>query len=273
MNFSVLMSLYYKEKPSYLDECFKSLHNQTKPADEIIVVFDGPVGNELEAIVERWCDFLPVKIVRLAENVGLGNALNIGVEHCSYDVVARMDTDDICLPFRFETQLKKFHDDPELSVLGSDVDEFDGDMCVFLGRKLVPYLDGDIKKYLKKRNPFNHMTVVFRKSAIISVGGYQHHMYMEDYYLWLRCASAGYKMQNIDDVLVNVRAGNAMLSRRRGGSYIKSEYLLMKRKMALGLTGVTDGIRYFLLRSIMRLLPVNLLSLVYKNLFRKKCLN
>ncbi|WP_241297920.1 glycosyltransferase, partial [Enterobacter asburiae] len=127
MHFSVLMSLYDKEKPSYLEECFDSLANQTVKADEIVLVYDGPINEALCTVVDRWSMSLPIKIVALKKNVGLGQALNEGMKHCTYDYVMRMDTDDICQPTRFELQSVFMELNPDIDISGSCIREFIGD--------------------------------------------------------------------------------------------------------------------------------------------------
>lgn len=264
--FSVLMSLYAQEKSIYLRDCLASIQKQTRSADEIVLVFDGKIPEELETEVNLWQAKLPLKVIRLPENVGLGKALNEGIKHCSNEWVFRMDTDDICLPNRFEKQLAYIESDPEIALLGTQVKEFDEHFKHEIGVKSVP-LDLDaIKRFVLLRNPFNHMTVAYRKSIIEQVGGYQHHLYMEDYNLWLRVIAKGYNVSNLPDILVNVRAGNAMYARRKGIEYIKSEFQLAKLKIALQLQSVFSAYFYCLIRAIPRLLPKALLGKIYKRL-------
>lgn len=267
--FSVLMSLYAKEKVAYLRDCLASLQAQTQPADEIILVFDGPISSELKNEVNLWQVQLPLKVVELPENVGLGKALNEGLKYCSNEWVFRMDTDDICLAHRFEKQLAYIKANPDMVLLGGQVKEFDESFVHEVGIKDVPLDLEAIKKFALVRNPFNHMTVAYKKSIIEQVGGYQHHLYMEDYNLWLRVISKGYKVSNLPDVLVNVRAGNAMYARRKGIEYIRSEFQLAKLKIALQLQSSFLAYAYCFIRVLPRLLPKHLLGRIYQQLRKR----
>ncbi|HHA1915566.1 TPA: glycosyltransferase [Enterobacter asburiae] len=262
-SFSVLMSLYHKEEPVFLDTCFASLANQLLSPTEIVCVFDGPLNAGLENVVFKWSEKMNINIVRLPVNVGLGNALNKGLAHCSYDIVARMDSDDICLPERFQKQIPLFFSDNDLILLGSGIDEFEVCENKVKSIRKVPLSEAEIRECCKIKNPFNHMTVVFRKKEILSLGGYQHHFLMEDYNLWLRVIAKGYKVGNIDCSLVKARVGNGMVGRRKGVKYIKSEWELFILKKNLGLHSFFSGLCIFLMRSIPRLLPVTMLSMLY----------
>ncbi len=260
--FSVLMSLYSKEKPDNLDQCLSSLYTQTRKADEIILVYDGPVTAELQAIVEKWQPLLMLTLLKLEKNVGLGNALNAGLNRCTHDLVARMDTDDICLPQRFEKQIAFMDENPEVSLLGVAVIEFDEHGKERL--KSLPVTYSEIRRFARLKNPFNHMCVVFRKQAVISAGSYQHHLFMEDYNLWLRMMAEGQRMANLSDVLMRVRAGSEMVSKRRGWPYIKSEIQLFKLKKKLKQVPLLQGSIYFLIRTSTRVIPTGLMKYLYE---------
>lgn len=266
IKFSVLMSLYFKEKEDYLLSCLESLKQQTRQANEIVLVFDGEVSETLESIVQNFAEKLPLVIIRLPQNVGLGRALNEGLKHCSNEWVFRMDTDDICLPTRFEKQINFICQNPNVVLLSSQVEEFDETMVESIGIKQVPINDDEIRTSALLRNPFNHMAVAYKKSVIEQVGGYQHHLYMEDYNLWLRVIAQKYEVYNLPDVLVNVRSGSAMYARRKGWDYIKSEYQLAKLKKELGLQSLISSSMFFILRALPRLLPTSLLGRLYKKL-------
>jgi glycosyltransferase involved in cell wall biosynthesis len=261
--FSVLMSLYEKESPVYLEECLNSLYLQSVQADEIVIVFDGPLPSSLINVVENWKSKIPIREVKIHQNVGLGKALNIGLKECKYELVARMDTDDICNKDRFKKQLSLFVNNTDISICGSYIDEFVDNKLNVINQRKVPITSDVIYQKCSKSNPFNHMTVMYKKSDIINSGSYQHLPWMEDWYLWLRLLAKGYKGQNINESLVYARVGNDMLGRRSGFQYIKSEWLLTKVKLSLELTNVFSAILIFLIRSIPRLLPRFLLSKVY----------
>ena len=254
MNFSVLLSLYIKEKPEFLRECLESLKNQTLPATEIVMVYDGAITSELEEVVTQFITILPIKIIRLPQNVGLGEALNEGLKHCSYNWVFRMDSDDICLPNRFKKHIAEFEEDKN----------------TISSYRKVPIGNEKIKKYALSRSPFNHVTIAFRKDIIKEAGGYQHHLFLEDYNLWLRVIAKGYEVGNLGETLVLVRAGDNMVSRRRGKEYIKGEWQLFKLKHSLKLQPLLPNFFIFTLRASLRILPTSLLKVVYKFLRKKK---
>lgn len=268
MNFSVLLSLYHKEKPAFLRECLDSLKNQTLKPTEIIMVFDGIVTPELEEVVIQYTSILPIKVIRLPKNVGLGKALNEGLKHCSYNWVFRMDTDDICLPERFEKQVEFIKQHSDVVLFSGHIAEFSDDKTIITGYRKVPIGDKNIRKYALLRSPFNHVNVAFRKDIIETVGGYQHHLFLEDYNLWLRIIAQGHEVGNIDEVLLLVRAGSDMVARRRGKDYIKGEWKLFNLKRKLNLQNIFSGFFIFLLRVIPRILPTKILKIIY-NFLRK----
>lgn len=269
LNFSVLLSVYENEEPLFLENALVSLLiDQTIRPNEIILVEDGPLTFKLKNIISTWKKNFPniLKTIVLEKNVGLGNALNIGMKYCQHNWIFRMDTDDCCTAERFEKQLRYIQTNPDIVLLGSHTEEFDSSMSNSLGLRKVPSSHNEIKQYIKRRNSFNHMTVAFRKDVIESVGGYQHHLYMEDYNLWIRVIAAGHQVGNINEVLVNVRGGDAMVKRRKGLIYIKSELQLAKLKIEKKIDSPANAYTNFIIRSIPRLLPTYMLSKVYKNL-------
>lgn len=272
MKFSVLLSLYYKESPLALDQCFFSIwKKQTIHPNEIVLVLDGSIGEELNQCVLKWQKIIgePLKVIPLSQNVGLGKALNEGLKSCSNEWVFRMDTDDICVEKRFEYQLQFIKNNPNIVLFGGQILEFDKNVNDANKLKPVPQEYSDILSFSKKRNPFNHMTVAYKKSIILSLQGYQHHLFMEDYNLWLRVISKGYEVANLSQVLVYARVGNGMHARRRGSEYIKSEKQLLDLKIALKTQSLISAYVTFILRSFFRFLPSNILSFVYNNLLRK----
>lgn len=267
MQFSVLLSIYKREMPNYLEECLQSICQiqSLKPA-EIVLVKDGELTPELEQVLQHWQDKLGniLKLVPLSKNVGLGKALNEGLKHCSYEWVFRMDTDDICSPDRFEKQVQYIKQNPDVVLVGTQIEEFDEKMEHSIGLRKVPTSTADIYRTALSRNPFNHMTVVYKKRVIEDVGGYQHHLYMEDYNLWLRVIAKGYKVANLESILVNVRSGLSMYARRKGLNYVVSEYQLAKLKNNLGMQSILLAYFYFLVRTLPRFFPSFLLGKVYQ---------
>jgi len=221
--FSVLMSLYIKEKAEYFDECMQSLLQQTVLPSEIVIVFDGPISNELRDKVEKYKNENPrwIKTVENETNKGLGIALADGVPACKYELIARMDTDDIARGDRFEKQLHMFMKDPELDICGSHIIEFEGSIDNILAKRKVPICHNEIAEYQKQRSAFNHMTVMYKKSTVLNAGNYEHCPLMEDDMMWIRMLIAGAKCANVDDYLVYARTGYAMIERRGGWEYYK----------------------------------------------------
>ncbi|EFO39590.1 TPA: glycosyltransferase [Vibrio parahaemolyticus] len=263
--FSVLCSLYYREQPEFLEQCFESLAWQTLQANEIVIVHDGPLTPYLYEALDKWKAILPLKQVILEENVGLGEALNEGLKACSYDLILRVDTDDINHRERFKKQVEYMELNPDISAASSDVLEFEVDPQKATRIKKVPR-HPNIRKYSLKRNPMNHMATIFRKDAVIKVGSYKHHLYMEDYYLWLRLLAHGYNISNIPEPLVSARVGNGMLERRSGISYAKSEIKMMRKIYGLSLTKNPKTAFLFTTRAITRLLPSSTLRFIYNKL-------
>lgn len=273
IQFSILLSLYHKEKAEYLEKCFESIWDyQTLKPNEIVLVLDGPIGEELTMSVEHWQKKLGIflKVVPLTENIGLGKALNEGLKHCSYNWVFRMDTDDICSPDRFEKQIKFIQQNPNVILFSGQVMEFDQDISDANVLKAVPVTHKEIKKFAQKRCPFNHMAVAYRRDVILNLGGYQHHLFMEDYNLWLRVIGHNYQVANLPEIILYARVGNGMHARRKGFQYIKSEKQLLDLKKQLKIQSPFYANMYFIVRSAFRLMPANLLGKIYNRFLRKK---
>lgn len=257
------MSVYAREQPAFLHECLSSLHAQTVPADEIVIVLDGKIGADLHAVLDDWANTLPLHIVPLPENVGLGHALNHGLAHCSCDWVMRMDSDDIATPTRLAQQRDYLCRQPHIGLLGGQIAEFDGQPAYSHAIRQVPLTHDEIVVYAKKRNPFNHMTIAYRKSLVQQAGGYRHHQAMEDYNLWLRMLAQGVQAANLPEILVHARTGNSMIVRRRGWAYVRSEWQLYRLKRQLGIQCRLPALLTLAQRALPRLLPAFLLQHLY----------
>ena len=217
---SVLMSIYDKEKPEYFSDCLMSLSQQTNKANELILVEDGPINNDLKNIIEKYRNDLKIYSIRLKENVGLARALNEGLKYCSFDLVARMDTDDIACAQRFAKQVSFMKSNPNIVASSGIILEFDDSGRVISKRKL-PTNHDTLTEFAKKRSPLSHPSVIFNKNAILSVGGYPE-LYPEDYMLWIKLIQAGYKIGNTDEILLKMRCGEGFFS-RRGFHFLKGE--------------------------------------------------
>lgn len=270
MGLSVLASVYIKESPTNLGLALESLFKQTVCANEIVIVKDGPLTDEIEEVISQFKKKYPniLKIIPLKENVGLGNALNEGLKHITNNFVARMDTDDICYVNRFEKQLQFLKDNPEISVVGGVVQEFNktpGDLNQY--RKL-PLNSKELYKFAKYRNPLSHPSVMFKKSAVLDVGSYKDMPLFEDYYLWIRMLMKGYKIANIEDPILHFRIGNDMIGRRSGLSYAKKEINFIKAIKELGFLNSKDFLTSIIMKVPLRILPKSFLTFLYKKLLR-----
>ena len=271
MEFSVLLSVYIKEKPDYLRKSLDSLLAQTVLPTQIVMVEDGPLTDELYAVLDEYQEkFSDFKRVVNPQNLGLGKALEKGLLACDCELVARMDTDDIAYPERFEKELAAFEADPDLCICGSHMEEFDGEPENVISVKRVPLTMEEILRYAKKRNPFNHPSVMFKKSAVIEAGNYQHALGFEDYYLWIRMLQKGMKGQNIDECLVHFRAGADMFKRRGGVKYIKNAVLAKKMFYQAGFLSLGEFLFYSAAHAGVSLLPNGLRSSFYTKFLRSK---
>ncbi len=230
MEYSVLMSVYYKEKPEYLKLSIESMINQTVSPSEIVLVEDGPLTDGLYKVIADLQSGYPdlFTIVKNPTNLGLGRALAVGLKACKHEIVVRMDTDDISVPDRVEQQLKWFKEIPELDIIGGDIEEFMGTIDNVVGIRKTPVEDQEIKDYMRIRCAFNHMAVTFKKQAVIKSGDYQDFFYNEDYYLWVRMQLAGCVFRNTGTVLCKVRVDENTYKRRGGWKYFKWERILQK---------------------------------------------
>lgn len=228
--YSVLMSLYEKENPEFLRVSLDSMLNQTILPDEIVLVEDGPLTGELQDVVNEYRDNNSdlLNIVVNEQNLGLGMSLNKGLKACKNELVARMDTDDIAVSNRCEKQINFFASNPSVTIVGGQIAEFNTSPKEIIGRRVVPENDRDIKCFMRKRCPFNHMTVMFKKSDIMRAGNYKDWYWNEDYYLWIRLALKNYQFANLPDTLVYARTGADMYQRRGGAAYFKSEVAIQK---------------------------------------------
>lgn len=267
--FSVLLSLYYKENPIFLRQSLDSVFRQTLPPDEVILVEDGPLTEALYAVVKEYeRKYSMLKVVPLSENVGLGRALNEGLKHCSHELVARMDTDDIALPDRFERQVALFTEKPDVDVCSAWIEEFaDNPLHILSGRK-VPETHWEIMLYARKRSPINHPVVMFRKSALLSVGCYKHFPLLEDYYLWIRMLINGAKFYNIQENLLYFRTSPQMFKRRGGWKYFRNEFRFQRELLGMKFIGFTRFIRNISIRFIFRIIPNQLRTVLYKTMLR-----
>lgn len=270
--YSVLMSVYIKEHPEYFKLAIQSMIHQTVQPKDFVIVCDGPLTVELNGVISEFVSIYPemFQILRLEQNQGLGNALNEGLKLCRYDLVARMDSDDISLPNRCEYQIEMFQQTPNLALCSGDIAEFDSNPEEIKGIRQVPKTHEEILKYAKKRNPMNHVAVMYRKAAVMDAGGYIEINLAEDYYLWIRMLKKGYIAANVSRILVKVRVGNGMYVRRGGLDYVKSIYSLQKMFLALHFITYPEFIRNCTERILCGLMPSGIRQWIYQKCLRKK---
>ena len=212
IKFSVLMSVYKNENPLFFKEAIDSVLNQTYKPSEIVLVEDGKLPKKLESIIQEYeSKYNFLRVVRFSKNRGLGPALNDGIKECKYDYIARVDTDDICRKNRFEVQMNYLIEHPNVDIVGSNMNEYDETMKNVISKKIVPETHEEISKYLKKRNPMNHPTVIYKKNKVLEVKSYEDYPYFEDYYLWAKMMKNGCIFYNIQDALYDFRGGSSMI--------------------------------------------------------------
>lgn len=259
------MSVYWKENADYLRESIESLLSQTRPADEIVVVKDGPLTPELEAVL---ADYPQLVIVPLPENVGLGRALNAGLEHCTHNLVARMDSDDVCKPQRFERQLTFMEAHPEVAISSAWIDEFVDSIDNVVSSRRLPETHEDLVEYARGRCPMNHPVVMFRRDAVLSAGGYRHFPLYEDYYLWVRLIAGGYRLHNLQESLLWFRTSPDMYRRRGGWKYAVGSVHFQNKLYEMGLQTRFGAMKQSLIRGTVFLMPNGMRAWVYCHLLR-----
>ena len=269
--YSVLMSLYIKEKPEYLSLAIQSMLDQTVKPDEIVIVKDGQITEELQAVLDGCADRYPeiFNIVGYEKNRGLGLALNYGLEHARNELVARMDTDDISKSDRCEKQLKVFEKSPELAIVGSYVDEFYSTPDKIVSTRRVPTEHKDIYEYAKKRSAFNHPAVMYRKSAVLGVGGYGNLRRNQDVDLFGRMLFSGYKAANVGEALLWFRSNDDLAKRRKSWENTKSYIDTIKKFWKMGYSSFGDYMMIAVAQTGMFLCPAKLQHWIYKKFLRK----
>lgn len=269
-NFSVLMSVYAREQSDYLKVALRSLFAQTVLPTEIVLVKDGPLTQELDNVIADFCEkYDSIKVVKIAKNAGLGNALNVGLAACTNDLVARMDSDDLSFPKRFEAQLHVFKNDSKVDVVGAWIDEFEETTSNIISTRKLPENHKDIFQYAKSRCPVNHPVVMFKKQSVLDAGGYQHFPLFEDYYLWIRMLQNGAKFYNIQESLLYFRSSPAMFKRRGGLKYVTTELRFQNLLKKIQFITYSEYLYNVSVRVITRMMPNSLRAILYKKALRK----
>jgi hypothetical protein len=263
--FSVLLPVWAGDRPDHLAEAFRStVDAQTRRPDEVVIVRDGPVPAELAAALAELADTspVPVKLVELDRNVGLGMALDAGLANCAHDVVARMDADDISLPHRFAVQLPII--EAGADIVGSGLLEFGEHGADVVGSRTPPIRPADIRERARFADPFNHPTVVYRRAKVRAVGGYTDFALMEDYLLWAKMIVAGARVANVAEPLVQYRVGAGAYARRGGWRQLRAELALQRRFRRMGFTTRAQCLRNVAVRGGYRLVPERIRRIAYR---------
>lgn len=270
-NYSVLMSVYYKEKAEYLQQALDSIFNQTILTNDFVLVCDGKLTESLNEVIEKTRKKYPeiLHVIRLDQNQGLGNALNIGIKYCKNELVARMDSDDISYPDRCERQIKIFNNMNNVSIVSGTVEEFSSDINIVNSKRVLPENNKNIREFAKSRNPFNHPCVMYKKSHVEEAGGYKDFYLLEDYYLWIRMLLKGFEGYNIQVSLLHMRAGSDMYKRRSGWKYSKSQRYLFKYMKDTEFITYVQYTKNIVIRTLSSIAPNSLRKMMFETILRK----
>lgn len=258
--------MYVDEKPEYLNQAFLSVWDDQKlKPTQIVLVKDGLLSAELDAEIKLWEAKLAniLTIVDLPENIGLGAALNAGLNVCNYELIARMDTDDISLPLRFDKQVAFMQAHPDVAASSAALEEWDEGLTIKIGKRSLPVDPLYLEKFAKRRSPLSHPVSIFRKSAVLGVGGYPPLRKAQDYGLWCLLLVNGYKLANLSDTLLKMRTGNDLYT-RRGYEFLKQELILLKFQKRVGFLSASDFLLNCLIKIVLRLSPVFMKKLAYR---------
>lgn len=267
--FSVVMAVYKNDRAEWLQQAIDSLLNQSVKADDIVIVVDGPLTEALNAVLRRYKNEKTISIMRLPENKGLGNALNIGIAHAKRELVARMDADDIAVENRFELQLAEFDKNPDLDILGGQIAEFIDTPDNIVAYRKVPTSYNDIKQFARRRSPFNHPTVMYKKSTIQKLGGYDvSAIRIEDYDLWLRAIHGGATVSNLSEVVLDYRANEDAMRRRKTFSSLKNHTKARLKFYKRDYISAGDLVYGVITQTILLILPVSLAKSIFNRTVR-----
>lgn len=268
--YSVLMSVYEKELPEYLNESFQSMFNQTAPPDDFVLICDGPMTAGLDAVIDHYLAQYPdvLRVIRLKNNTGLGRVLNTGLARCKNELVARMDSDDIAFPDRCEKQLAMFEKDNALDVVGGWIEEFAIDPAASFSMRRVPEANDAIVAFASIRCPFNHPTVMFKRDRVLSLGGYKDIPLCEDYDLWGRMLIARYKTTNLQEPLVWMRTSQEMLQRRKKHSVHRARKNIKRQLLKQGMMSRSKYLFSMMLDTAIAYAPLGMMSWATQRLLR-----
>lgn len=258
--FSVLLPVCNKERPEWLNACLESLFSQTRPASEILIVKDGALSFALCAVINQYAQYSGgiLRVMQVPGGQDLGELLRQGVLACRFPLIARMDADDVCMPFRFERQLRFLEAHPSVDIVGSNMLEMRQGQTVC---RRVPEHMGQIRAFSHWRNPFCHMTVLFRREAVLGAGNYRSCLFFEDYDLWVRMLQCGAKGYNLQENLVRARADGE--ERRGGTGYFQAEICFFKQLLRSGYLHAAGYLAALSVRGAVRIMPKTLRDWFY----------
>lgn len=269
--YSVLQTVYKSDNPEYLRLSLESMISQSVKPDELVLVKDGPITNELQAVIDETDKKYPGIIVQhqLDKNVGLGKALNEGIVICKNELIARMDSDDISLPERCEKQIALFKSDSDLDIVGCQAEEFCGNIDNVVGNRKVPLDNSEIHKFARRRDPFNHPTVMYRKSKVLKFGPYGDYRKNQDTDLWVKLLSSGCKGANLPGRLFLFRFDEGTYRKRK--SWVNTKTLIKIRWNAykIRFCSLTDFIVVTLSQLFIYIMPSRFQRILYTKVLRR----
>lgn len=270
--YSFLMSVYVKEKPEYLDLSINSMLEQTIKPNEIIIVKDGKLTKELDSVIDKYVSQNKklFTVIQLEKNIGLGLALNEGIKKSRNELIARMDSDDICKPSRCEKQLQVFEKNKKLAICGTNIDEFNLNVENIVGHRIVPEKNKDIYNFSKRRSAFNHPTVMYKKTDVLKFGGYSNLRRNQDVDLFGRMIFGGCKAYNIQESLLYFRTDDNLSKRRKSWENSKSYIGTIKKFWKMGFSSFKDYFIVLIAQTIMFICPVKVQNFIYKKFLHKK---
>lgn len=271
-NYSILTTVYAKEEPSFLRDSIESMLAQTVRTNDYVIVKDGPLTAELDAVLAEYAEHYDFfHIVALEENVGLGAALRAGLSVCKNDLVARLDSDDISMPNRCECQLQAFDEDADLVIVGTDMYEFNNDPDEIIAVKVMPHAPEELYRYGKRRNAFNHSSVMYRKSVIEKHGSYSTMRRSQDVELFSKILFYKYKCINLNQPLIKFRCGDTRVKRKKSWRNVQSDLRIFWKIHKMGYSGFGDYLYVLVIQLGFYILPEGLAGYLYRKLFRNSC--
>ena len=276
---TILLSVYEKDSPIYLEECLESIHLQDDKPELVLIVIEGIINTSLQNVINKWERiFTNIHVLYVPKQInkfefGLPFCLNKGIEFVQTNYICKMDSDDICYSNRIKVQREFIIKNPEVDICSSFIDEFDDNSNNIKRLKKVPITHLEILKYARYRNPMNGPSMIFKKQTAIAIGGFPEVGSNEDYCFIAKFIMNGYTTANIDQSLVKMRAGRNLVSRRMGKRYLNGELEALKFIYKTGLFNRWQFIVHYAGKSIIRRLPFNLNQILYTSILRSKSIN